>query len=151
MTKNNYNWDLLPNFECWEFDDPKYKGSGDCINIEALLNIVQLRLVAGCPIITHGPVGGCVDVHGLYGHAPNSFHLLAQGCSAVDFHFDTETLTERQQWNLVKGSGFRGIGVYYGWEWEGELLKIGFHGDMRPSKLSQTWKRENGKYTYFLR
>lgn len=151
MTKNNYNWELLPNFERWEFDDPKHKGSGDYINMEALLNIVQLRLVAGCPIITHGTVGGCVDVHGLHGHAPNSFHLLEQGCSAIDFHFDTETLTERQQWNLVKGSGFRGIGVYYDWNWDGKPLKIGFHGDMRPAKLSQAWKRENGEYIYFLR
>jgi len=149
--KHKYDWSLIPNFERWEFDDPSYPGSGDHIDREALLNIVQLRLVAGCPIHPHGPVGGCVDLNGLHGHADNSFHLPRQGCSAIDFHFDPETgFTFREQWNLVKGSGFRGIGVYYDWSWDGKPLKIGFHGDLRPATIAQIWKRVEGEYIYFL-
>ena len=146
-----YDWSLIPNFSRWEFDDPSRPGSGDNIDRETLLNIVQLRLVAGCPIHPHGRMGGCVDMEGLYGHDKDSYHLFKMGCKAIDFHFDLNSgLNPRQQWNFVKGSGFRGIGVYYDWALNGKKLDIGFHGDMRPAKKAQIWKRINGKYIYFL-
>jgi len=143
------NWELVPNFERHEFDDPDHPGSGDLINPVFLVSVVELRKHTGWPMILHWQVGGCVDVNGTHGHADGSYHLRKMGCKAIDFHFDCNA-SPRLQYYFVSKHGFPGLGVYYDWNW-GKPLKIGFHIDHRPKDLTQRWKRENGAYTYFLK
>lgn len=144
------NWDLVPFFNRNEFDDPNYVGSGDCIDGCLLMMLVKLRNEAGWPIITHAKIGGAVDVDGSHGHVENSYHLKVNGCSAVDFHFDTDEST-RLQYNMISRLGFGGVGIYYDWHWNNQLLPIGFHVDTRPKTITQRWIRENGEYFYLLK
>jgi hypothetical protein len=71
----------------------------------------------------------------------------APHCSAVDFHFKT-SVDQRAQAVKVLRSGFNGIGIYYDWHWNGQLLPVGFHVDNR--KRPQVWHRKNGNYFYLL-
>lgn len=143
------DWSMIPYFEKQEFDDPLHAGSGDNISRGVILILVGIRDMARVPIIIHGPVGGAVDMLGEHGHAPNSYHLAKNGCEAVDFHFDC-TADDRTQASWVFTSGFTGVGVYYDWHWRGNPLPIGFHGDIRPKHMTQSWKRNGNGYTYFL-
>lgn len=143
------NWNEFNYFKSYEFDDPKYTGSGDLIDINTLKKLESLRIETGWPIKTHWAVGGCVDVDGVHGHSSNSCHLLKNGASAVDFHFDTDASPRVQLYHVIN-SGFCGIGCYYDWHWDGKLLKIGFHVDNRDINKAQVWKREKGKYIYLI-
>jgi len=138
------NWNLVPNFERYEFDDPDHPGSGELIDGVLLLKLGELREDTW-PIITHWRVGGCVDVNGTHGHATNSYHRKEQGYKAVDFHFKCNE-DSRLQYYFVAKHGFPGLGVYYDFR----SCKVGFHVDLRPKVITQRWKRVNGIYTYFL-
>lgn len=144
------NWSDVPHFKCGEFDDPNHPGSGDMIDRKLLRHLVALRVQTGWPVIIHGAVGGAVDVDGSWGHADASYHLQKQGCKAVDWHFVAD-VDVRTQAFLILQAGFRGVGFYYDWHWNGELLSIGFHTDMRPLGRTQVWKRVDGEYIYLLR
>uniref|UniRef100_A0A6M3LPV0 Peptidase n=1 Tax=viral metagenome TaxID=1070528 RepID=A0A6M3LPV0_9ZZZZ len=144
------NWKHVRYFKPEEFDDPKYPGSGENISGVLLNMLIRMRLQTisldepkGWPVIIHTSVGGAVDVDGSWGHAGNSYHLFVNGCKAVDFHFATKS-TLREQFFLVSGIGFGGVGIYYDWNTKG------FHVDVRPKKETQRWKRESGKYFYLL-
>ena len=143
------HWEHVRYFTQREFQDPDVTNSGDLIDGRLLLLLDKLRHETGWPIIPHWQVGGCVDVNGTHGHAPHSYHLKAKGCKAVDFHFNT-TATPRYQYYMVSLFGFPGLGVYYDWHWNGELLPLGFHVDLRPRKRTQRWARRDGHYTYLL-
>jgi len=145
------NWELVPFFSVSEFDDPKYPGSGDCIDGAFLHMIVRLRLYTGWPMITHAPVGGAVDVDGSYGHAVNSYHLKKMGCKALDFHFRTKA-SVREQVHVVLQTGFGGVGMYLNlWRWNNQVLPVAFHIDTRPIYRFQAWTcRERGNYVYLL-
>jgi len=143
------NWAYIDHFEEWEFDDPNYPGSGSLIDGQLLMLLVKIRRELNCPVIPHGPVGGCVDVDGRWGHAPESYHLKEHGCRAVDFHLVTD-LSSREQYYHIARYGFPGLGVYYDWHWNNKPLPIGFHGDLRPRDRTQRWARINGHYLYLL-
>jgi len=143
------SWDKVPHFTREEFDDPLYPGSGDFIDGVLLHLLVKTRLETGWFMITHAAVGGCVDVDGKHGHSPHSYHRKDMGCKACDFHFKTK-VSPREQFYVLMRMGFTGIGVYFDWNWGGELLPIGFHVDTRPRICCQVWTRRNGKYIYLL-
>ena len=145
-------WGKLEHFGRHEFDDPLHPGSGDKIDGTLLALFVRMRYDIGYPIITHHGVGGCVDIDGSHGHGVNSYHLLKQGCKAVDFHIRTNELTAREKCYYVLNSGFTGVGIYYWWRWNGEPLDVGFHVDIRPKDRIQYWtSSKRGEYTYFLK
>lgn len=144
------NWKYVKYFQCHEFEDPNYPGSGAMICPQLLVLLIRLRLDTinldephGWPMVIHNEVGGAVDVDGSWGHANNSYHLKNKGFKAVDFHFKTDN-SLREQFHKVVRTGFTGIGIYYDWK------SMGFHVDIRPKAMTQVWKRSNGKYEYFL-
>jgi len=145
------NWNKVRYFKREEFDDPNYPGSGENIDGILLFMLDRLRHETGWPIITHWKVGGCVDVDGTHGHAPHSYHLKKSGSRAVDFHFGTTASSREQFYNVIK-SGFTGIGVYIDvWKWNGHVLPIAFHVDIRPKTETQIWTcRKKGEYIYVL-
>jgi hypothetical protein len=143
------SWKHVKYFESYEFDDPDHPGSGELIDGILLFMLDRLREDSGWPIVTHWKVGGCVDVNGTHGHSKNSLHLKKNGCLAVDFHFDCRAGL-REQYYQVSKAGFPGIGVYTDWYWDGKPLVVGFHVDRRPVYSTQRWKRQAGKYIYFL-
>jgi hypothetical protein len=144
-------WDQINHFKQREFDDSRYPGSGERINMILVLNLDYLwervYTISGAKpaiIITQA-----VDLHGEHGHAGNSYHLAKQGCKAADF-FIVTSLSARMQYNTVEKQGFPGIGVYYDWQYKGKPLSIGFHVDLRPPAQIQRWRRVNGEYFYLL-
>ena len=145
------DWNNIEFFDMENFDDPLYPGSGE--NIDPLIALVldSLRRNTGWPIRIHTSVGGAVDMHGDHGHADGSYHLLKNGCKAADWHFVTDT-DYRLQYRAVEKMGFNGIGSYLGhWRWNGKILPIGFHTDLRPKGLIQRWScRKKGEYFYLL-
>jgi len=143
------DWDHVPYFESKEFDDPDVPGSGKYISPVLLEALVKLRKDTEWPIVIHAAVGGAVDFNGTHGHAPHSYHRLDQGAMAVDFHFKTKA-DARLQFYAVRKHSFTGVGIYLDWKWKGMPLPIGFHVDTRPVERNQMWKREKGKYLYFL-
>jgi len=145
------NWlSIKKYFSLEDFSDPSFVGTGKFINEKVLSMLINLSMLSGNIIVPHGKSGGCVDMDGLYGHSPNSYHLFKNGCRAVDFHFET-TMNIREQFRYVIQSGFTGIGIYYDWKWNDEILPVGFHVDNRPAKYLQIWKRDQGRYIYFLK
>nr|BDD47316.1 hypothetical protein 19 [bacterium] len=145
------DWDLLPNFEPWEFDDPDVPGSWVHMDPLTILELQRIRKETGWKIITHNKFGlsGCVCVRP-EGHSKKSRHYVEHpdGCSAVDWHFETDA-EPRMQAEVVRQSNFKGFGVYYDWQWKGEILPVGFHTDRR--RIPQYWRRENGRYIYLLK
>ena len=152
--KRDYSWDEIAFFVPREFYDPDY--GFRCqryINMELVYQMDVLRYNSGCRIVTHWGIGGALDMKGTHGHAPKSYHRHDMGGSAVDFHFERDKnnvmLTPRQQAAVVLQAGFGGVGIYYDWMWNGKMLDIGFHVDLRP--ITQIWRRENGEYLYLLK
>ena len=156
------DWNNIEYFEEENFDDPLYPGSGKNIDPLIVLALDSLRRNTGWPIIIHTllttlpngeifSIGGAVDMYGEHGHKDDSYHLLENGCIAVDWHFKTDA-PYRLQYRAVEKIGFTGIGVYISlWKWAGKLLPVGFHTDRRPKGRIQRWScREKGKYTYLL-
>lgn len=147
-------WQSIKWFDPEEFDDPHFPGSGEMIDGMLLFQLNRLRQETGWPIIPHGTddngnqVGGCVDVRGEWGHADNSLHLLKNGAIATDWHFITDE-SPRFQALMVEKMGFPGVGFYYDWWWNGKLLPLGFHTDMRPRDRAQRWTRRKGEYLYW--
>ena len=146
---NKTIWDNIKYFNPEEFADPNYPGSGKLIHLPLVIKLDHLRTVIKRPCITHWKVGGCVDVKGEHGHAEQSFHRLDMGAMACDFHFDCNILP-REQYYYVEREGFGGIGVYYDWHWDGKLLSIGFHVDMRQLASIQRWVHRDDEYFYLL-
>ena len=144
-----HNWSKIEHFEEWEFADPNYPGSGNLIDGQLLIMFDKMRTELDRPVIPHGSVGGCVDVAGSWGHSENSYHRKDKGCKASDFHIETD-MSSREQFLCVSSYGFPGIGVYYDWHWDNELLSIGFHVDLRPRNRTQRWVRRGGEYLYLL-
>ena len=146
------NWIEVHNlgFDQWEFEDPSVPGSGDLIDPLTLMLVVGVRttLVAK-KLATAVIVTSAVDVHGTHGHADDSYHLFKNMCKAIDF-FPVSDAPPRQLYHEVAKCGFTGLGAYYDWEYKGNPIPIGFHGDSRPAEQAQRWRRENGKYTYLL-
>lgn len=142
-------WDSIKYFTPDEFDDPSYPGSGQFIDKELISKLDLLRVTVNCPIVIHASVGGAVDYYGKYGHSPKSYHLKDKGCKASDIHLVTD-MPPRGQYRHIELIGFSGIGIYYDWHWDGELLPIGFHVDLRPWSSVQRWTRRDGKYLYLL-
>jgi len=138
------NWKNVDFFDCEEFDDPLFPGSGNNIDGILLMMLVKLRRETGWRIITHHIQGGCIDMESSHGHAKNSYHLFKNGSRAVDFHFDTDASINEQAW-YVRNGGFTGIGEYGDWN-----VPIGFHVDLRPREKSLTWTRRDGKYIYMM-
>lgn len=146
------NWlSIKKYFSIEDFSDPLVNNSGNLIDENLLSMLIDLSMLSGTKIIPHGKVGGCVDVNGKHGHATNSYHLMSNGCKAVDFHFNTDILNIREQFNFICIIGFTGIGVYYDWKWDNKQLKVGFHVDIRPKRFVQIWKKEKERYIYFLK
>jgi len=145
------DWNAIPGrvFVRDEFDDPNYPGSGDLIDPHLMRQLVALRLYTKWPMIIHGPIGGAVDVDGVWGHAPHSYHRKDMGCRAVDFHFNTNAPARLQAY-YVSLFAFGGMGFYFDWRWGGKKLKIGFHVDTRPREHFQLWRREDGEYIYMM-
>jgi len=137
-----------------EFDDPDLKGSYVYMSPRTILICHWLRKTTGWPMIFHNKYGlhGCVCMSRGH-HTPNSYHNYdhPEGCSAVDFHFVTDTDPRIQAWHVIR-SGFKGIGIYQNvWKWNNRTLRIGFHGDLR--KHFQIWKLDPtiNDYVYLLR
>lgn len=144
------SWKYIKYFQPKEFEDPHYGGSGENIDGILLFELEKLRKHTGWPIITHTHVGGCVDIDGAWGHSQNSYHLFKNGCKACDFHFKTDA-DPRTQYKAIEDMHFSGIGIYYWWHWNGILLPVGFHVDMRPLNRLQRWvSRKQGEYMYLL-
>jgi hypothetical protein len=141
------DWEEVNNFKPHEFDDPEFPGSWAFMSEKTINLLDSIRTYTGWPIITHNKDGirGCVCVNPT-GHSSNSRHYAnhAEGCSAVDFHFDTNVDTRKQAMEVL-WSGFSGVGIYFDWN----SCEIGFHVDFRIRP--QIWKRENGEYTYLLK
>jgi len=145
------NWNKYKYFKEEDFADPLSKGSGNMIDERLLFLLDELRIRFGWPMIFHSIVGGCVDVNGSHGHAKKSYHLTLMGAKAVDFHFQTTKVHARKQFLEVIKTGFTGIGVYFDWSWNNNLLPIGFHVDLRSENKTQIWKRSSGRYIYLLK
>ena len=151
------DWSRIEHFEPAEFDDPKEPGSWRYMSALTILELNKIREKANVPIVTHNKfdIRGCVCVEPT-GHSDDSLHYAKNGCSAVDWHFDTDA-DPRDQARLVLKSEFTGIGIYYDWKWvdgDGKRIKlsVGFHTDMRRMpKKPQIWRRVNGKYFYLLK
>ena len=151
--KDRIKWKDVRYFLPDEFDDPNHPGSGKEIDGILLFQLERLRHTTKWPIITHSAVGGCIDVDGSHGHSEKSYHLLKQGACACDFHFQTD-IDVRIQCLEVEMLGFPGVGFYFDWHWNGVLLPIGFHVDMRPKHRAQRWTRKahpplGSKYFYW--
>ena len=147
-SQENMDWSRINHFDPEEFDDPDHPGSHAMMDPLTIIRLDQMRENTGWPIITHNKFGlrGCVCIEHT-GHSAASLHY-APNCSAVDFHFKTQT-DARTQAVKVLHSGFNGIGIYYDWHWDNKKLAIGFHVDGRSRP--QIWKREKGQYTYLFK
>lgn len=156
-TRPGLDWSRIKYFVPGEFDDPNWLGSHIYMDQKTILLLDKLRADMNCPIITHNKYGvhGCVCMTKGH-HSQNSFHNYdnPNGCSAVDFHFQTNA-SRREQAREVLKAGFGSIGIYQDvWKWvdrKGKLyiLPLGFHVDCRAHY--QVWKFEKGEYIYLLR
>ena len=148
QVRKQIDWTKIRSFLPHEFDDPGYPGSWIYLDPGTVYELDRLRQKTGWKIVTHNKYGlrGCVCVDP-DGHSPESLHYVANGCSAVDWHFVTDVDPRTQAREVLK-SGFTGIGIYYDWHWIGKL-PVGFHTDMRLRP--QVWQRDNGKYLYLLK
>ena len=142
-------WKHVRYFKQYEFDDPKYPGSGQYINGILLICLDKLRHDTGWAIMPNWKVGGCVDMKGDHGHSKDSYHLYSKGCKATDFYFADPVSYKpinvpiiEQFSKLIQSGLFDGVGVYPDW------LTPGFHVDVgRVEPLY--WVRKNDKYYYF--
>ena len=147
---NDINWDYIKYFTSREFDDPNHPGSGELINATVVLILEAVRRRTGWPMIVHWAVGGAVDVDGSHGHSDDSYHLAENDCMAVDFHFKTKASIRLQFHALLVGGFHTGIGYYPHWVYSGKKCP-GWHVDLRPSEITQFWKRrKDGRYVYLL-
>lgn len=139
-------WDHVRHFSPHEFADPDVPGSGQSINGVLLYALDELRNKTGWPIRIHWEDGGAVDVRGAHGHALGSYHLLANGARAADWHFDCDA-PARAQIRAVLQAGFGGTGIYYNWG-----VPVGFHTDVRPCEKYQVWvQHQRNEYIYLVR
>lgn len=139
------NWKNVRYFTEDEFEDAEVPGSGQYIDGVTLMLLDNLRDKTGWPIW----VQQAVDMGGSHGHAPNSYHLLKNGCKAVDWHFGVD-VPVRVQIHQVLMSPFTGIGLYFDWHIDGKPLAVGFHTDTRAVEKTQLWRRDGGKYVYLI-
>ena len=137
------HFDDIKYFEPEEFSDPDYIGSWVEFDHDLLFAMDRLRGEIDAPVIVHSAV--CID--GLCEHSADSYHLLCNGCRAIDFHVDTK-MTLRTQYQIIEsmcvyqGGTFMGIGVYPEWN------NPGFHLDY--GDRYQRWVLRGGVYTYLL-
>ena len=152
------NWNHVKYFSADEFADPNYPGSGELINGKLVYMLEQSRRDTflydpkrGWPMLIHYQAGGAVDVEGSWGHSKNSYHLLRNEAKAVDFHFDVDIPIKEQIYFVLK-CGFGGVGIYYNvWRYNGVLLPVAFHVDIRPKTEFLIWKcYKKGVYEYVL-
>ena len=140
------SWKSVLYFKPWEFDDPSIPDSGQHINALLVMLLDKLRMIIDTPIITHWQAGGCVDMNGTHGHAPNSYHRYDQGARACDFHIKTNTMNVREQFNYIAQAGFSGVGIYLY-----SAHQVWFHVDTRPRNKTQYWTcKRPGQYDYLL-
>ena len=127
------SWKSVVRFVPREFDDPQFPGSGIYIDALLVMRLDKLALTTNYRIITHYKIGGCVDMQGTHGHAPDSYHLYGKGCKACDFHMLDEnyqplTINLREQYIKVCEAGFNCVVVSPWWK----PYPGGFHVDERP-------------------
>ena len=140
------NWKHVCRFISKEFEDPDHPGSGECIDARIVLLLDKLALTTDFRVMTNWRIGGCVDMHGSYGHSQNSYHLYRQGCKAVDFHlldheFKPLKINLREQFNYVCRAGFPCVIIYPWWN------NPGFHVDCRPmSRTNHLYSPKKGVY-----
>lgn len=148
------DWSRIQFFSPADFRDPEYSDSWELMDARAIVMLNWLCKHTEWPIVTHNKFGvkGCVCIDP-EGHSPSSYHYVANGACAVDFHFLSEADPREQAREVIK-SGFSGIGIYQNiWKWPspdgGSMrLPIAFHVDRRSR--FQIWCKKSTGYVYLL-